>query len=46
LCNSQRGKLQSSQRRDRFGVHRVDPERIDLKVPVDHQVASARRTAL
>jgi hypothetical protein len=43
---SKRGELQSSQRRDRFGVHRTDLGRIDLKVPLVHQVASARRTAL
>jgi hypothetical protein len=22
----------------RFGVHRIGPERIDLEVPVDHQI--------
>jgi hypothetical protein len=39
-------KSKRAQRRDRFGVHRIDPERIDLKASFVHQVASARRTAL
>jgi hypothetical protein len=37
-----RGELQSARRRGRFGVHRIGFGRIEVKVPVHHQVACAR----
>jgi hypothetical protein len=46
LRRKQRGELQSGQRRDRFGVHRISTGRIGLQAHVDHLIALGTSNAL